>query len=63
MEEKVSLWHRFCHWLGLVSDFKDVYCKDNDPEWTYICDRCCYCGRAENEMRYIPKRLFSVNGV
>ena len=47
---KISVLHKLSHWLGLNSEFRDTYAKE-DEIWT--CERCNRCGRARNERQVI----------
>ena len=43
---KVSILHKLAHWLGVNSEFRDTYAKEEEI-WT--CERCNQCGKARNE--------------
>jgi hypothetical protein len=51
---KVSVFHKFAHWLGLNSEFYDVYMREDEA---YRCYRCNHCGKARNEIK-LPKMLW-----
>jgi hypothetical protein len=56
-KNKISFWHRLAHWFGFVTEFLDVYCKEDD-DYVYMCHRCTDCNGARDEHVIGTKELF-----
>lgn len=53
-------WHRVLHVLGLISEYRDVYCKDTDELNVYQCERCSVCNFPRDEHILTTKAIMAM---